>query len=95
VAVLVELTFRGATTDQYDEVIKRMGFSPGGAGAPGGISHVVVATDDGLRVIDVWETQEQFERFAEEQIGPITQEVGVPEQPEVRISEAHNHLTAG
>lgn len=93
--VAVQLDFAGATLDQYDEVITKMGFTPGGAGAPGGLFHWVAATDDGIRVTDVWESAEQFQAFADEQIGPITAEVGVPEPPTVTFYELHNHLTAG
>jgi hypothetical protein len=89
------MEFRNATLEQYDEVIERMGFEPGGAGAPGGLFHWVAATDDGIRVTDVWETAEQFQQFAETQIGPITQEVGVEGPPQVTTYEVHNHLTAG
>jgi hypothetical protein len=94
-AVGVVLDFEGATLDQYDQVIEKMGFTPGGAGAPGGLFHWVTKTDDGIRVTDVWETREQFERFGDEQIGPITQEVGLPNPPQVSFYEVHNHLTAG
>jgi hypothetical protein len=94
-AVAVVLDFPGGTLDQYDQVIEKMGFTPGGAGAPGGLFHWITATDDGMRVTDVWETREQFEAFSEEKIGPITQEVGVPGPPEITFYEVHNHLTAG
>lgn len=94
-AVGVILDFKGATLEQYDQVIEKMGFSPGGAGGPGGMFHWVTKTDDGIRVTDVWETKEHFEKFAEEQIGPYTQEVGVPGPPEITFHEVHNYLTAG
>lgn len=93
-AVGVVLEFEGATLDQYDQVIEKMGFSPGGAGAPGGLFHWVTQTDDGIRVTDVWEDREKFEQFAQEQIGPFTAEVGIG-PPEMSFFEVHNHLTAG
>jgi hypothetical protein len=89
------MEFENATLEQYDEVIKRMGFEPGGAGAPGGLFHWVTATDGGIRVTDVWETAEQFQQFAETQIGPITQEIGVEGPPQVTTYDVHNYLTAG
>jgi hypothetical protein len=49
----------------------------------------------GLRVVDLWETQEQFDRFAQEQIMPATKEAGFQEPPETRIYEVHNHFTPG
>jgi hypothetical protein len=94
-AVGVVIDFKGATLDQYDQVVEKMGFTPGGAGATGAISHWVTKTPEGIRVTDVWETREYFDRFAQEKIGPITQEVGFPGQPEITFHDVHNHLTAG
>src|SRR4051794_22698689 len=69
-AIAVELNFPDATLDQYDQVIARMGFHPGGPGGPGGLFHWVMKTDGGIRVVDVWQSAEQFQRFAGDQIGP-------------------------
>ena len=94
-AVAVQLDFKGTTLDQYDQVIEKMGFRPEGPGAPGGLSHWVTKTDDGIRVVDVWETREIFDRYAEEKIGPYTREAGFNEEPEMRFYDVHNHLRAG
>ena len=93
-AVAVILEFDDATLDQYDQVVEKMGFEPGGSGPPGGMFHWVTKTDNGFRVIDVWESREQFEQFSEEKIGPYSQEVGLGE-PQAHFHEVHNHLTAG
>ena len=95
VAVGVQSDVTGMTLEQYDDVIHRMGFEPCGAGAPGALFHWVTKTDDGIRVTEVWETQEDFEKFAEEKIGPITQEVGIQSQPTTTYFDVHNYLTAG
>jgi len=94
-AIAAELNFTGGTLEQYDQTIKKMGFVPGGAGAPGGLFHWVTKTDEGVRAVDVWETKEQFERFAQEKIGPISAEVGVPGPPRTTFHEVHNYLTKG
>jgi hypothetical protein len=94
-SVAVVMNFKGGTPEQYDQVIEQMGFAPGGAGASGGLFHWVAVTDDGIRVTDVWETAEQFQRFAEERIGPITEAVGVPAPPQLEYYDVHNYLTAG
>jgi hypothetical protein len=94
-AIGVIQEFDGATLDQYDQVVKAMGFEPGGAGAPGGLSHYCQKTDNGFRVVDVWESQEQFEKFAQEKIGPLAAEAGITSQPEVEFIEVHNYLTPG
>ena len=92
-AVGVVLEFEGATLDQYDEILDKMGLTSGGPGGPGGISHWVTATDSGIRVTDLWESQEAFDSFAETQIGPISAEVGITTPPVVTIHEVHAHLT--
>jgi heme-degrading monooxygenase HmoA len=86
-----EMVFTGGTTDQYDEVIAKMGFEPGGKGAPGALFHWVSKTDDGLKVVDVWESPEEFQAFADSQIGPLTHEAGL-NPPDVTAYPVHNHL---
>ncbi len=94
-AVAVEMEFKGATLDQYEQVIAKMGFAHGGKGAPHGLFHWAAKTEDGIRVVDVWESKEAYEKFAQEQIGPYAAAAGVPGPPEVRYTEVHNYLTAG
>ena len=94
-AIAVQLDFNGATLEQYDEVIAKMGFEPDGHGAPGGLFHWVTQTADGIRVTDVWESSEIFERFAQEQIGPLTAAVGLTSPPRITYYDVHNYLTAG
>jgi hypothetical protein len=92
-AVAVEMDFAGATLDQYDQIMALMGLDdPAAPSPPGALFHWVAKTDDGIRVVDVWETKEQFEKFAQEQIGPYSQQVGIPAPPETRFTEAHNYL---
>jgi hypothetical protein len=94
-AIAVQLDFNGATLEQYDEVVAKMGFEPGGRGAPGGLFHWVTQTADGIRVTDVWQSKEIFERFAQEQIGPLTAAVGLTSPPRITYYDVHNYLTAG
>ena len=90
-AVGVVMDFEGGTLDQYDQVIQKMGLERGGPMPDGGIFHWVTQTDRGLHVTDVWESREQFDRFAQEQIGPYTAEVGLSE-PRIEFYDAHNYL---
>jgi hypothetical protein len=90
-AVGVVMDFEGGTLDQYDQVVQKMGLTPGGPTPPGALFHWVTATDNGVRVTDVWESREQFERFAQEQIGPLSAEVGLSE-PQPTFYEAHNYF---
>jgi hypothetical protein len=88
-AVGLILDFKGGTLDQYDQIVERMDL--GGKVPPGAIFHWVAATDDGIRVVDVWEDRATFDKFAQEKIGPFSAEVGAP-QPEITEYAVHNTL---
>jgi hypothetical protein len=93
-AIGVQLDFpEGATLDQYDQVIQKMGLRPGGPVPPGALFHWVTKTPHGIRVTDVWQSREAFDKFSEEKIVPITREVGVPGPPEIQFFDVHNYLT--
>ena len=93
-AVAIQLDFPGGSLKQYDQVVQKMGFHRGGPGAPGALFHWVTQTSSGVRVVDVWESREQYDRFGAEKIGPITAEVGLT-APEMTFFEVHNYLTKG
>jgi len=94
-AIGVQLDFPGATLEQYDEVIEKMGLDKGQGTPPGALFHWVTKTDEGLCVIDVWESREAFDKFSEEQIMPITQEVGLAAPSNVEFHDVHNFLIRG
>ena len=62
-AVAIIIDFKGGTLDQYDEVVEKMDL--GGKTAPGGLFHWACKTDDGFRVVDVWEDRAEFEETIE------------------------------
>ncbi len=93
--VAIVMDFKGATLDQYDKVADLMHLTPNGSGPAGSLFHWVAATADGIVVTDVWKTREEFERFAQDHIGPRTQEAGFPGPPEMTFYEVHNYMSEG
>jgi hypothetical protein len=92
-AIAVTQDFEGATLDQYDHVIAKMGLEPGGKHSdPACLFHWVTATDSGLRVVDVWATREHFETFVNEQVAPRALEAGFPNQPVNTFYDVHTYL---
>jgi hypothetical protein len=94
-AIAVQLEFNGATLEEYDQVIGKMGLQPGGQGPPGSLSHWVTKTPNGIRVTDGWQSKELFEQFVQEKIGPLTASVGWTEPPQITFHEVHNHFGPG
>lgn len=72
---------------KYAETVKRL--QAAGAGEPDGrLYHVCFGSGTGLQVFDVWDSQENFERFGEALL-PILQELGLGDtQP--MIEPVHN-----
>jgi hypothetical protein len=68
----------------YDTVHRLLLERTGGA-FDGRLVHLAWPTADGLRVIEVWESREQYDRYGREVIGPLVAEVlaGRPHPPEV------------
>lgn len=89
-AIVTIFTPAEMTVEQYDEAVKRLE-SAGAGQPPGRLYHVMCFDERGhLRVVDVWESREAFDRFGET-LMPIFEDIGVdPGQPQV--SEVHNIL---
>jgi hypothetical protein len=88
VAMLIE--FPGGNISQYDRVISRLNLK--GRTYKGGLFHVAGATDDGVRVVDVWESQEAFDSFLKDKLGAALEAEGL-EPPQISTWEVHNSLT--
>ena len=91
-AVVMYMEWDGVTPEQYDEARDRVdweGNVPDGANL-----HVPWFVDGGIRVVDVWESAEQFQAFAEQRLMPGVQEVGIDGEPRVQIHPLHSRVFA-
>ena len=81
-AIVVEFNAPGMTATQYDSIIRDL--ESKGVGSPDGcVYHVAAPSSDGWFVVDVWESQEHFDRFGDVLI-PALDAAGVTAKPEVR-----------
>ena len=51
--------------------------------------HIAWFEDDGLRVVDLWDSPGQFQAFVDDRLNPGVQEVGIEGEPEVEMSDAY------
>ena len=79
----------GGTLEHYDAVSKRTGTDK-----PDGVhAHIVGKTDTGFTVIEVWDSEDDVNRYLEQGLGDAIQEVmGEADLPEPGITqfEVHN-----
>lgn len=92
-AVMMVLKVDGGTLDQYDQATKEVF---GGTLTPselpkGLLSHVCVATDNGVKVVDVWDSKEDFEAFGAVLV-PAMKNANVPSTAVPKFYEVHNFL---
>lgn len=92
-AVVMIMESPGATTDQYDKVNEIMGIR-GDEDAPEGlVQHVAATSDDGVVVVDVWESPEALDRFFQERLGAALEQAGLGSDAPPRRHEVHNRMT--
>ena len=86
-AVVLRFTTQGLTEAKYNEINRRL--DEAGAGSPAGrLYHVCFGDPENLRVSDIWESPEAFEKFGET-LRPLMQELGIA-PPEIEFFEVYN-----
>jgi len=86
----------GFTQENYEESVRKLTGkakveSPTDWPTEGLLVHVAGQGENGFRVVDVWDSEESFNRFGESLI-PILEEIGVEGKPE--IYPAHSFVSA-
>jgi hypothetical protein len=81
-SVLARFAPPSATTEQYDEAIRRL--REAGDFPPDGMEyHVCFLSDGNVRVSEIWDSLEQFQAFGE-RLMPLLAELGIdPGEPEM------------
>jgi hypothetical protein len=81
----------GLTPDQYSQIMRALEFDT--KPPAGGIFHVAGFMGGTLRITDIWESQQAFEKFQKERLAPVLQKVGITSQPKVQFFPVHNIYT--
>jgi len=86
-SVLIRFAPASLTAVQYDESVRKL--EEVGVWPPDGLDyHVCFGTDGNLRVSEIWDSQEQLDKFGE-RLMPVLSEVGIdPGEPQ--LLEIHN-----
>jgi hypothetical protein len=82
------------TAAKYDALLAELKVNPGGPHpGVGCLFHMCRVGPDGLHGFDVWDTQQHFDEFAANKLGPAAAKVGM-ELPHTKTYEVHAFLTA-
>jgi len=92
--VAVVMDFVGGTLPQFDRLLDSMRLQPNGPGLTGSLFQWSRRTQDGVRVTEVWRSQDDFDFFFREEIEPLLSAAGLRE-PEITTYEVHSYLTQG
>ena len=88
--VVVSMSWQHVTPEAYEAAVDliRLDDDP----PLGFVSHVAWFTESGLRAVDVWRSQGDFERFAHERLLPAAEQVpGFHGEPQLRVAPLHTH----
>jgi hypothetical protein len=82
------------STTNYDAISERL--QAQGQPPAGLLVHTAGFTGNGFRIFEVWESREDYERFVEERLMPLIQEVAAADdrQPQQTIYELHGVMAA-
>ncbi len=92
-AIAMLMEWEGLTQEQYDRAMEglRLDENP----PEGGIVHIAGPTEGGWCVFDLWESAGAWERFSNERLAPVIQQVGPQGEPRVQIFPVHNLFAPG
>ena len=80
----------GATRELGKRVSERMNAQTGGAPPEGGIYHAEGESDGAWWTFDVWESENSAQRFYDETLRPVVEELSIP-QSQSRVLPVHWH----
>lgn len=92
-AIVMRMEAPGATIEQYEALNEVIGLDDDNA-PDGLVIHVAGVTDDGIVVIDVWESEEKLNAFFDDTLGPALADSELEAGPP-SISKLHNMIPQG
>jgi heme-degrading monooxygenase HmoA len=75
-AIQVVSEIQGMTKEQYEQAIGQIGDQL--RRAPGFNHHVAGPMEGGYRVVEIWDSREELDRWLQDTVMPMAQQVGIP-----------------
>jgi len=88
--IVALVTGEGLTKNLYDQLMRDMKIEEN---PPTGlITHIATFDSNGIRVTDVWESENDFNTFAENRLKPGFQKIGYNNRPKTETYPLHNYV---
>ena len=85
---VMSMEWPGVTQDQYNQVMRALELDKN---PPSGCMLHMAAFNSGmLRCMDIWESQQVFEKFQKERLATAVQKAGITTQPKVQFFPVYN-----
>lgn len=93
-ATMVVMHVKGGTLDQYDQATKELfdGTLQPAELPEGLLSHAAAQTDDGVKIVDIWESKDAFNTFSSRLVPALKHASAPPTEP--KFYEVHNFMKA-
>ena len=85
---VMSMEWPNVTPDQYNQVMRALDLDK--TPPSGSMLHIATFNSGTLRCIDIWESQQSFEKFQKERLTAAVQKAGITTQPKVQFLPAHN-----
>ncbi len=90
-AVVAHVLLRGVSREQYDAVRAEGGWLE--RPPDGGYAHLTWCEGEDNHNMDAWESEEAFNAFGTDRLGPAMAKLGIAVAPEVTFHPAHEVYT--
>jgi hypothetical protein len=89
--IVMNMHWDGIDKTQYESIRKLVNWE--GDVPPGAMYHVASFDERGIHVTDVWESAEDFQRFADSRLMPGVRQLGITGDPQVTILPSYTVFT--
>jgi quinol monooxygenase YgiN len=86
--VVMTMDVSGLTHKEFRAILNEMGVEA--RPEPGIYQHVSHPTEDGFRIIEIWESQRGFEEFSERRLKPAITKLGIQRKTTITFRPLHN-----
>ncbi|HEU5240120.1 MAG TPA: hypothetical protein VFU37_23500 [Pyrinomonadaceae bacterium] len=86
--VVMTMNVAGLTHEEFRAILNEMGVEA--SPEPGIYQHISHPTESGMRIIEVWDSQEKFEEFAERRLKPAVTRLGIQRDTTIVFEPLHN-----